>query len=568
MSLTEYQSYSASRQVLGCLIVNPLLLAEHPMDKTDFADGLHQVLFYATQNLYLMGATKLDAVTISNYLNEHFIGGFSEFNKHNGIKLVQELTNPNFINFDTFEANYMEVRKFSLLRKLKGRGIDVGYFYDPDEVNAKRINIKRQRFEKYSIEDILLYYKNILSDLSEKFNTKSGREYIKAGSDKAKEQKEKWKRAPDYGIGYASQYFTAVTSGMRLKRVTLGSAPSGTGKTRLSIANLCHSFVARYYDPKQEKFVDNPHGTQNVGLYIGTEMELIEEIEPILWAYIACVDEKHILTGEYLPGEEERVDEAIKILDEESHIYLAYIPDYDMQALETCIETHVNKYGVTHVIFDYIHTTTDLISEFQGSAKARMTIREDQVLLNLCTKIKEWTRKYGISFDTWTQTNGDVKNIENRDSSVIRGGKSSADKFDVCYVTTNVTEKELKLLEKITRRLVGKNKPNVCLSVYKNRGGEYSKVKIWLYVDYKTMRVDDLFVTNYDYEKVNMQKLYTGVQEDQVITSDNKEDFRKLMNQRMEEIEIMKKLAKEEKLRKQKEGEEDLEVEEEEDIDF
>lgn len=158
-------------------------------------------------------------------------------------------------------------------------------------------------------------------------------------------------------------------------------------------------------------------------------MELIEEIEPILWSYIACVNEKHIKTGEYEPGEEERVNEAIKILDEESHIYLAYIPDYDLTALENCIETHVNKYGVHHVFFDYIHTTVDLISEYQGNAKAHMTVREDQVLLNLCIKLKEWSRKYGISIDTWTQTNGDVKNIDNRDENVIRGAKSIADKY-------------------------------------------------------------------------------------------------------------------------------------------
>lgn len=410
-------------------MTNPNLLIEHPLVKTDFEDGLHQILFYATNNLFLMGADKLDAVTISTYLNEKFITGYITFNKNNGIKLVQELTNPSFVNLDTFEANYLEVRKFSLLRCLMKEGINVDYFFNPDEVIEKEINKRRKRFETYSLDEILLFYKNKLSDLTEKFNTKTGREYIKAGSNKAKEQKEKWKLAPDYGIGYCSQFFTSITSGMKEKRVTVGSAPSGTGKSRLSVANLCHSFVARYYDPKVGEFVKNPHGTQNVGLYIGTEMELIEEIEPILWSYIACVNEKHIKTGEYEPGEEERVNEAIKILDEESHIYLAYIPDYDLTALENCIETHVNKYGVRHVFFDYIHTTVDLISEYQGNTKAHMTVREDQVLLNLCIKLKEWSRKYGISIDTWTQTNGDVKNIDNRDENVIRGAKSIADKY-------------------------------------------------------------------------------------------------------------------------------------------
>ena len=131
--------------------------------------------------------------------------------------------------------------------------------------------------------------------------------------------------------------------------------------------------------------------------------------------------------GRYEIGEEARVDEAIRILNEEAHIYLEYLPDYDIGTLESIIDEHVTTHNVGYVFFDYIHTTTELLSEFQNTAKAKMQVREDQVLSNLSTKLKDLTRKYNISIDTWTQVSGDFKNDQNRDQTIVRGAKAIID---------------------------------------------------------------------------------------------------------------------------------------------
>ena len=191
-------------------------------------------------------------------------------------------------------------------------------------------------------------------------------------------------------------------------------------KSRQSISNICHTFAVEYYDSEKKKFVSNPHGTQNAVLYIGTEMELVDEVEPIMLAYIADVPQEHIMEYNYADGEYERVLHAIDVLDR-SQIYLEYVPDYDISALEQTIEKYVLQKNVRHVYFDYIHITTDLIAEYQNESKARMSIREDQVLANVGNKLKELTRKYDISLDTWTQVSGDWKNENNRDQTIIRG---------------------------------------------------------------------------------------------------------------------------------------------------
>lgn len=290
------------------------------------------------------------------------------------------------------------------------KGFDVTPFFDPEEADPDIIDKHRELFESTSLDGLINYYKKLLIEINGDYYEKEGHESEKAGSERAKLQKEKWKKQKDFGLSYSSNLFTTVSNGIRKKRFVVGSAGTGTGKSRMSVANICHSFTSKYYDSKKQEWMVNPNGTQNKCLYIGTEMELIEEIEPILWAYIADVPQDHIMFNKYEMDEEQRVDEAIRILNEECNIYLEYVPDYDINTLEKIIEYHVNQNGVNHVFFDYIHITTDLISEFQNAAKARMQIREDQVLGNLSIKLKELCRKYNISIDTWTQVTGDFKN--------------------------------------------------------------------------------------------------------------------------------------------------------------
>ena len=116
--------------------------------------------------------------------------------------------------------------------------------------------------------------------------------------------------------------------------------------------------------------------------------------------------------GKYVDDEEERVDMAIKILAEEGKIYEVYCPDYNFEKLESIIEEHVHKYEIGYVFFDYIHTTADLIAEYAEKASRSMAIREDQVLAELSTKLKNLCRMYNVSFDTCTQVSVFLKSPE------------------------------------------------------------------------------------------------------------------------------------------------------------
>lgn len=481
-------------------------------------------MFVAINNLFSQGAVKLDQYIINDYLKNNFQSLYKIYTKNQGDEYVEKAKE--LATQENFNANYQELKKFSLLRRYLKAGIEVDEIFDPTEEDPEVLDEQRYQFSQMSIDDILNYFRKKLSAITEEYSTKNGRDSIKAGSDEGKKQKEEWKKTPAFGLSYASNYLTTVTRGIQPRKFVLGSAASGTGKTRITVANICHTFAPKYWDSNVGEFVDNPNGTQNAALYIGTEMELVQEIEPILWAYMADVPQGHITSGQYVGDEEERVDEAIRILHDEGHIYLEYIPDYDLATLENVIEQHVLQHNVRHVFFDYIHITTDLIGEFQSNAKAKMQIREDQVLANLGLKLKELTRKYDISIDSWTQVSGDFKNSANQDQTIIRGSKALADKIDTGYIVSMVNMQDLKKLEKIMKSRFLKWQPNRCITVYKNRGGEYTKCKIWVYIEYSTMRVHDLFCTDEDYQILDMPQTFTRVREDQkVVFSTSKEEL-------------------------------------------
>lgn len=112
-------------------------------------------------------------------------------------------------------------------------------------------------------------------------------------------------------------------------------------------------------------------------------------------------------------------------------------------------------------------------------------------------------------------------------------------------VVTRPTTKELKLLEPIIRKQLSKpgipTTPNLCYSVYKNRGGKLNNVKIWMYIDYDTMRVHDLFMTDYEYQIKDAAKLYLGVNEDEkVVTGSNTDDLKKKLIEAKAEINSIK----------------------------
>ena len=518
--LTNYVNKQAIREVLGCLIQEPKLLREYKISKSDFPEDFHKLIFAAINNLYKNGAETIDAVTIDEYLS-HYETQYKTFEKNQGIEFIQDIEE--LANITNIKYYYDQLKKFTLLRRYVEYGISVSEFFNPNEIDPITIESQQEKLDNRSIQDIINHFKRKHLEVVAPFSIGEGRDTKKAGVG-GLEQKERWKKDTAWGIGYSSAYLTTILHGLRKRRFTVKSAGSGIGKTRTTIADIGYSCSPAYYSKEKKAWIKNPNGTNNGGLYIGTEMELLEEIDPILWAYIADVPQEHIEFNMYVDDEEERVDEAIRILEEDANIWFEYLPNYDSEMLAEVIEEHKIQHNISYVWFDYIHVTVELTAEFGAESKVRMMVREDQVLANLSTKLKNYSRKFDVSIDAGTQVNDKSKDENNRDETIIAGAKAIINKSDGAMIAMPPTEKELKKIEPILRKLINSPTPNLVYSVYKNRGGKWNKVKIWLYIDYDTMRTYDLFVTDYEYKidssKVKgLKKTYINIEDDDIISN-------------------------------------------------
>ena len=518
--LTNYSNKQAIREVLGCLIQDTRLVREYKISKSDFPEDFHKLIFAAINNLYKSGANNIDAVAIDEYLS-HYETQYKIFEKNQGVEFVEQIEE--LANIANMQYYYDQLKKFTLLRRYVEYGIDVSDFFNPNEVDPVTIESQQEKLDSSSIQDIINHFKKKHLEVVAPFSIGEGRDSKKAGVG-GHVQKEKWKKDTAWGIGYASAYLTTILHGLRKRRFTVRSAGTGVGKTRTTIADIGFSCAPAYYSKEKKMWVKNANGTSNGALYMGTEMELLEEIDPILWAYMADVPQEHIEFNMYEPGEEERVDEAIRILEEEGNIWFEYLPNYDSDMLSDIIEEHKIQHNISHVFFDYIHTTVELIGEYAAQSKVKMTVREDQVLANLSNKLKNFTRQFEVSIDAGTQVNSDYKNEANRDETIVAGAKAIVNKSDGAMIAMPPTEKELKKIEPILRNLLNCPTPNLVYSVYKNRGGKWSKVKIWMYIDYDTMRTYDLFVTDYQYRVDSdavkgLHKTYINVEDDEMVTN-------------------------------------------------
>ena len=510
--INEYVNKNAINVLLGTLLQHPKLLREYPLSNEDFPELFHRLIYAAINNLVRNGADELDTITIDEYLS-HYEVQYEVFNRYNGLQYLETIKQLG--KSGNIEHVYSQVRKFSLLRRYKAAGIDVSEYYDPDNLDPEKQEQTRAKLDSESVTDIINHFKRKQIMITAPFLRSESRDSKRAGTG-GEEQLDSWKESTAWGLGYSSAYLTNILHGMRPRTFTVRSAGTGVGKTRMALADMAHACVPYYWDSHKKCWSANPNGTSNGAVYVGTEMELASEIDPILWAYIADVPEDHIKYNDFEPGEEERVRQAIQILDNEANIWLEYLPDFTVGALSDVIEEHVLNHNIQHVFFDYIHSTPELLSEFAAQSASHMGLREDQGLLYLSTKLKQMSRDFGVSINSATQVNGDFRNDEIRDQTVVAGAKSILNKADNGMILSRPTERELKQVSSIIKSNVMPT-PNLVCSVYKVRGGKFTNVKVWMYVDYSTMRTHDLFVTDYNYNLLtNIAKIYINVNESEV----------------------------------------------------
>lgn len=447
-----------------------------------------------------MGVLEINGVDIGEFMKpyEAQLDCLEENQYLEFVDLAKELGTP-----DNFEYYYKIVRKFSLLRACKKQGFDISGLYDEEDGKISAI----------SLEDITNYFEGKLTALSKKYNTTKRLLEYKAG-DNFLYNKEKFKEAPMVGNSFQSPYFNSIFRG--IYGLVLRSGNAGSGKTTMSVGDLCKCSAKEYWDAEQECWKENK-SCIGPGLFINSEMSLETELDPIFISWISNVPRSHIIDGKYLEGEEERVDRAAEIL-KASEIYLVDDPDFTIHSLTSTIGDYALNHGVKTVCFDYVSNNVFLQAEI--SSKSKVAQREDMILLALTDALKQVSRKYDVQILSGTQLNSRDRDLNYVDESLLMGGKGQIRKCDSCMIMLPPTKRELELTEMFGQRsgFGNKLKPNFVSHIVKGRASKYPKyIKVFQYVDLGTGRSYDLYCTNRNNELINVDKLFIEVNENDLL---------------------------------------------------
>jgi replicative DNA helicase len=497
---SKYVDNVAIMQVIGNVFENPELLdfsEKYTITDADFPDQFHKIVFGSIFKLYELGAKKITIANIVDFLSSR-PKSEAIFRAQKGEEWLTKVVGS--ISPESFDYYYQRLKKFSLLRAYDNFGIDVSSIYDVDNIfDTKKKQAQEDVFDNLTLSQIA----DIIDDKIENIRAQYVDDCVEEAESAGEgifELIDKFKFHPEVGVPLYGPLINTVTRGARLRKFYLRSAPTGVGKTRSMIADACYIGCNCIYD---EMFGWIKTGAAQPVLYITTEQD-IEEVQTMMLAFLSNVNEEHIINGYYEGDEEDRVREAARIL-QNSPLYIDQLPDFSLQDIENRIKKGIRDHDVHYIIFDYLMTSMKILEEItQRSGGVRL--REDNVLFMLSNRLKDLCNLYGVFILSATQLNSDYQDSETPDQNLLRGAKSIADKIDVGLILLPARQKDYQALEPILSKS-SFDKPNIKLSVYKNRRGRYKGVYLWCKADLGTCRIIPMFATGWDYELIQMDDI-------------------------------------------------------------
>ena len=263
----------------------------------------------------------------------------------------------------------------TLLRGYQNIGFDCSWLYDINNIfDQKKKQAQEDWLDSTPIEEIADTIDLKILDVRLK-HVDNAIGNVNQAADGALALLERLKETPEIGYPLFGSLINTITKGARLKKFYLRSAATGVGKTRALIADACYIACDKLFNKQRNQWEQN--GTKEPTLFIATEQDL-EEVQTMMIAFISEVDEEHIIDGEYLPGEWERVVEAAAVL-KDSPLYVVQLPDFSLQDIENTIKYNIRQNGVKYVFFDYIHSSMKILSEVTSKTGIK-GLREDNVL--------------------------------------------------------------------------------------------------------------------------------------------------------------------------------------------
>lgn len=507
--------------ILGSICQKPELLVDNNvrLEKDDFVLKFHQIVFTTINNIISEVGTEkpISAFDVDTFLKS-FESYYQIWKDSKGLDYLQACIDN--ANPATFNLNYETVKKMSLLRLYKSKGFSLEGIYDYTTADPTKFAKQQKQLAQMSLEDIVSFFDTLSQNIKDKVRTwQNGSNSFQAG-DNLENFIEGIQASPLYGLGFNDGYLNTLTSGMQLGKFFLRSMATGRGKTRLGIMDLLKVSAYEIYDVRTNKWYANPNPQPS--LFISTELEQ-DEIDLILLSAVTKLQPDTIKSGSYSAEERERLNRGVKAL-KNSQLYFVELPEFSIADVINVIDNYVLNYDCQYVVFDYIQMCSKLARTTREAFKD-VNLRDDQILLELATALKNEANNRHIYIMSATQLNGSHSSDDyysSKTESALRGAKAIADKIDVGMIIENVNSKDNKNLSELVEDLEinpSHLTPNMATFIYKNRLGDKGVI-IWSRTDLSTLTTKPLFVTDYGYNKLDVPLTRIVLDEDNKYTVD------------------------------------------------
>lgn len=487
-------------QIIGCLIKEPTLLLDPKVyinEQLDFTEKMHRLIYGAIYNLFNSAAISISPIDIDNYLSNYSVN-YEYYKNNNGLQYLNDAED--FAQPENFFYYYDRFKKLSLLRYFKSQGYNIKEIYNEDIQSPKKEIEMEEKFNEMTLNDIFNFFKVKIDSIEKTYRNKHTDRSIIA-NEGIEELVDRFKLSPEVGLPFYNDIMNTILRGQRKGKFYISSGSTSTGKSRSMTGEMCHLVYPFRYNKTAKRWIQN--GFNKKALYILTEMEP-EEIQTMIPAYLADVNEDHILQGTYEDDEEDRVKCAMQIMKAYPHFYIEQIPDPNAAQIQSLIRFYVQNYDVEYVFFDYIFSSPGILGEYRD-----LGLRTDEALLLLSNSLKEVATECNVYIRSATQLNAAGSDTSEkrpliRNQNMLRASKSIADKIDVGYITMPITLDEATKLEPVCQKLC-LPLPTHVSDIYKNRRGRYTAVRVWHNFDLGTCRMQDLFVTDQQLQPINIQ---------------------------------------------------------------
>ena len=306
-----------SQQILGSLIKCPQLLNEvdkYNLTLSDFPTRFEKYIFSAIHGLYFGGAENIQIIDIENYLKSNPTAK-ATFDANQGIEYLQDIEE--FSKVENFPYYYDKLKKINLLNDLKKDGFDISDYYSEDLLSDKALEVN-SHFEEIESKDIIQGYKIKLLKLENEYSTPEEVQTWKA-ADEIEELIDNFGSIEEIGLPIQGEIFSQVINGAEKGALTIRSAPSGSFKTRMAVADACYlAYPIRFNTDiyKWEKTSNN----EKI-LFIITEQKK-EQLLKMILAYLSGINESKFKIGDFSKEEEDRIKKAVKIMKKYENNFL------------------------------------------------------------------------------------------------------------------------------------------------------------------------------------------------------------------------------------------------------